>query len=264
MSKKRRNTRKSSKGDNRQPEMILLPGGSFLMGADNFYAEEGPVREVRVESFAMDVTPVTHREFSRFIDATGYVTWAERTPTAGNYPDAAPGMLVAGSAVFDETSGPVDLSDPLQWWHYEHRACWKRPYGASVRFAEYRITRSRRSVITTPWPMRNGPARICQRKRNGNMRHAAGFLGVITPGATSCIPVAGVWPIPGVAISPGATTCLKDSIARPLWDCSRRMGLALSISSVMSGNGPATAPEARLLTHLPAAVPRLSPVRVAQ
>jgi len=60
--------------------MIHLPGGAFLMGSDRFYPEEAPVRRVQVDGFRIDETPVSNRDFARFVDATGHVTLAEIAP----------------------------------------------------------------------------------------------------------------------------------------------------------------------------------------
>ncbi|HEY1874094.1 MAG TPA: SUMF1/EgtB/PvdO family nonheme iron enzyme, partial [Steroidobacteraceae bacterium] len=68
------------------PEMIRVAGGEFLMGSDHHYPEERPVHHVRVDGFWMDRTPVTNREFRRFIEATGYVTFAEIPPDPKDYP----------------------------------------------------------------------------------------------------------------------------------------------------------------------------------
>ena len=54
----------------------------------------------------MDRFPVTNQEFARFVDATGYVTLAERPPRAEDYPGADPALLVPGSLVFQRTRGP--------------------------------------------------------------------------------------------------------------------------------------------------------------
>lgn len=86
--------------------MVELPGGTFRMGSDRFYAEERPVREVTVGPFAIDRHPVTVAEFRRFVEDTGRVTWAEQAPQAKDYADAEPEALVPGSLVFRKTAGP--------------------------------------------------------------------------------------------------------------------------------------------------------------
>src|SRR6476646_980882 len=89
--------------------MAELPGGTFRMGSDRFYPEEQPVRDVTVHGFWSDRHPVKVAEFRRFAKEPGHVTWAERAPQAGDYPDADPDVLVPGSLVFSKTDGPVDL-----------------------------------------------------------------------------------------------------------------------------------------------------------
>ncbi|HEY7013884.1 MAG TPA: formylglycine-generating enzyme family protein [Streptosporangiaceae bacterium] len=118
-----------SKGAAPRKGMVWVPGGSFLMGSEDFYPEERPVRRVEVDGFWMDEHLVTVAEFRRFVKATGYVTVAERPLDPAQYPDADPSLLHPGSAVFCETSGPVDLRDPAQWWRYVPGADWRHPGG---------------------------------------------------------------------------------------------------------------------------------------
>lgn len=109
--------------------MVALPGGTFTMGSDDFYPEEAPTHRVTVSPFAIDVHPVTNAQFRRFVDDTGHVTTAEVPPRAEDYPGARPELLVAGSAVFVPTAGPVDLRNPAQWWAYVPGASWRHPTG---------------------------------------------------------------------------------------------------------------------------------------
>jgi len=109
--------------------MAAVPDGTFRMGAEDFYPEEGPVHRVSVDAFRIDRAPVTVAEFRRFVKATGYVTVAERPPDPADYPDADPDLLVPGSLVFRPTRGPVDLGDVSNWWHYVPGARWDRPEG---------------------------------------------------------------------------------------------------------------------------------------
>src|SRR4051812_18762665 len=77
--------------------MVWIPGGEFAMGSDEpNFADARPVHRVRVDGFWMDRTEVTNEQFARFIDATGYVTIAERKPDAKDFPNAPPENLVAG------------------------------------------------------------------------------------------------------------------------------------------------------------------------
>ncbi|WP_245273124.1 formylglycine-generating enzyme family protein [Microvirga lotononidis] len=109
--------------------MVLIPGGTFRMGSDRHYPEEAPVHRVTVDGFWIDRTPVTNREFRRFVGATGHVTVAERTPDPRDYPGARPEMLKAGSLVFSPPDYPVNLKDWSQWWSFTFGANGRRPYG---------------------------------------------------------------------------------------------------------------------------------------
>jgi formylglycine-generating enzyme len=109
--------------------MAAIPSATFLMGSEDFYPEERPVRPVAVEGFWIDEHPVTAGEFRRFVRETGYVTVAERPLDPDDYPDAEPELLVPGSLVFRKAPGPVPLGDVRNWWEYVPGAFWKRPGG---------------------------------------------------------------------------------------------------------------------------------------
>ena len=119
----------------RHADMRLIPGGTFRMGSDKHYSEEKPAHRVKVDSFWIDRTPVTNRQFREFIEATGYVTFAEIAPDPNDYPGALPHMLKAGSLVFNPPDHPVDLSNFANWWSFKFGANWRRPYGkgSSIR-----------------------------------------------------------------------------------------------------------------------------------
>src|ERR1700755_860612 len=99
--------------------MVRIPGATFLMGSDRHYPEEAPAHRVTVDGFWIDRAPVTNSDFRKFVNATGYVTFAETTPDASNYPGALPHMLKAGSLVFTPPKHSVDLNDWSQWWNFK-------------------------------------------------------------------------------------------------------------------------------------------------
>lgn len=119
--------------------MVLIPGGSFTMGSDavDAYANEKPSHEVTVRSFYLDITPVTNADFARFVEATGYLTEAERAvdweemkkQVPAGTPRPPDDVLQPGSLVFRPTDGPVDLRQMGQWWHWTHGASWRHPEG---------------------------------------------------------------------------------------------------------------------------------------
>jgi len=120
-------------------DMVWIPGGEFSMGAQEAPMEgevgmqattdSRPIHRVYVDGFYMDKTDVTNAQFAAFVKATGYVTIAEKAPTAEEFPTAPPENLVAGSVVFAPPSGPVPLNDHLQWWSYVKGADWRHPTG---------------------------------------------------------------------------------------------------------------------------------------
>jgi formylglycine-generating enzyme len=110
--------------------MTWIPGGQFWMGtADERMADAKPWHRVYVDGYWMDKTEVTNEQFARFVKATGYVTIAERTPRAEDYPGALPGKLVAGSVVFSPPDHAVALNNQFQWWNYIPGANWRHPEG---------------------------------------------------------------------------------------------------------------------------------------
>ena len=108
---------------------VDLPGDTFTMGSDAHYPEEAPTHPVRVGPFSIDVAAVTNAEFAAFVEATGFVTVAERDLDPADYPDAPAENLRAGSMVFTPTRGPVDLRHLSQWWRWKPGACWRHPQG---------------------------------------------------------------------------------------------------------------------------------------
>lgn len=107
--------------------MVRIPCGQFQMGSADFYPEEQPVHDVCINEFWIDPTPVTWADFAEFVAATDYVTFAEKDLDAESYPEVGPSDLAAGSLVFTQTSGPVDLADPGNWWQFLKGAHWREP-----------------------------------------------------------------------------------------------------------------------------------------
>ncbi|HJZ60057.1 MAG TPA: formylglycine-generating enzyme family protein [Gemmataceae bacterium] len=124
------------------PGMKRIPGGEFTMGSANpgMPRNERPAHRVRVDDFWMDETEVTNAAFREFVEATGYVTTAEKKPDweemkkyfPPDTPKPEEARLLPGSMVFTPTSGPVPITGPeayRQWWRYVPGACWKHPEG---------------------------------------------------------------------------------------------------------------------------------------
>ncbi|TWT57328.1 Serine/threonine-protein kinase pkn1 [Thalassoglobus neptunius] len=132
--------------------MVWVPGGRFRMGIDSFpepgeenpnriKPDEYPAHDVELDGFWMDETPVTNRQFQEFVEATGYVTFAEKVPTREDFaksgadvsliPDEA---LKAGSMCFNSKFDPDSLITGVPNWEYQvwmvvDGANWKQPGG---------------------------------------------------------------------------------------------------------------------------------------
>jgi formylglycine-generating enzyme required for sulfatase activity len=120
--------------------MVWIAGGKFQMGTDDphsYFRDARPVHEVEVDGFWMDATEVTNSQFAKFVEATGYVTVAEKAPTLESImnnsppgtPPPPPEVLVPGAVVFTPPAGPVPWNDESGWWRWTPGANWRHPEG---------------------------------------------------------------------------------------------------------------------------------------
>lgn len=104
--------------------MVKIPAGAFLMGnndEDTFADDgEGPVREVFVEDYMIDVTTVTNRQFTCFVQATAYITDAERYGWSFVF-----NLLLPDGVNTSEFEVVADTP----WWCMVPGAYWARPEG---------------------------------------------------------------------------------------------------------------------------------------
>ncbi len=105
--------------------LIDLAEGTFVMGTDSeegFPADgEGPPRAVTIAPFRIDRYTISNRDFSAFVEATGYVTEAERYGWSYVFH-----LFVSKLA---RKRGEVRELPGLTWWLGVDRASWKRPEG---------------------------------------------------------------------------------------------------------------------------------------
>ncbi|MDA8850431.1 formylglycine-generating enzyme family protein [Flavobacteriaceae bacterium] len=122
--------------------MVWIPGGTYDMGASDgdrmALPHEKPKHTVKVDGFYMDVTEVTNAQFSKFIDATSYMTTAERPVewelVKSQLPPGTPkphdSLLRPGSLMFKKAKETVpNLYDLSQWWRWTIGANWQEPEG---------------------------------------------------------------------------------------------------------------------------------------
>mgnify|MGYP001169655340 CR=1 FL=1 len=119
--------------------MVWIAGGEFTMGSVDPLArpDESPLLTVHVDGFWIDATEVTNAQFRAFVEATGYVTVAERPvdweELKAQVPEGTPRppdeALAPGSLVFTPPDHPVSMADASAWWSWTHGADWRHPGG---------------------------------------------------------------------------------------------------------------------------------------
>lgn len=111
--------------------LIPIKGGAFEMGtdvADGFPADgEGPVRTVTVDSFRISPHAVTNAEFQAFVNATGYVTEAERFGWSFVF------HLLASEQVKHQVK---QFPPDAPWWLVVEGAYWAKPEGTDSSITE--------------------------------------------------------------------------------------------------------------------------------
>lgn len=122
-----------------QNDVVHIPAGEFTMGAssDDARPDERPPHRIFVDAFHMSKTEITNRQFQQFIDATGYVTTAERpvdweqlkkqVPPGTPKPDDA--TLQPGSMVFVQPPQGTSPNDVAARWAWVPGTRWSHPEG---------------------------------------------------------------------------------------------------------------------------------------
>jgi formylglycine-generating enzyme len=126
--------------------MVWIAGNSYGMGAlDNEgRSDEYPQHTVTVSGFWIDATEVTNAQFRQFVNATSYITTAEKKPDWEEIKKQLPAgtakpsedVLVASSLVFTPPAHAVPLEDASQWWSWKKGANWQHPQGPGSNIKE--------------------------------------------------------------------------------------------------------------------------------
>ncbi|XP_036680348.1 inactive C-alpha-formylglycine-generating enzyme 2 isoform X2 [Balaenoptera musculus] len=106
-------------GNGQMTNMVQLPGGRFQMGTNSPDGRdgEGPVREVTVKPFAIDIFPVTNKDFREFVREKKYQTEAEVFGWSFVFEDL----------VSDELRNKATQKmQSLLWWLPVERAFWRQ------------------------------------------------------------------------------------------------------------------------------------------
>jgi len=122
--------------------MVWVESKTFLQGAkssdDYAMHREKPAHEVTVDGFFIDITEVTNKQYRAFVDATNYVTVAEREIDWEEMKKELPAgtlkphdsILQPGSLIFNKNvNAVVNMQNYGQWWTWKIGADWKHPQG---------------------------------------------------------------------------------------------------------------------------------------
>jgi formylglycine-generating enzyme required for sulfatase activity len=120
-------------------DMVWIPAGEFMMGSSDNEgrSDEYPAHQVKLSGYWIDAHEVTNAQFRKFVEATGYITTAEKAPDweeiKKQLPEGTPkppdSVLVASSLVFTPPNYPVPLDNAAAWWSWKKGADWKHPEG---------------------------------------------------------------------------------------------------------------------------------------
>lgn len=104
-------------GGLRVEDAVDIPGGTSLVGTrvpvllDD---GEGPMRKTRIKPFRIGATAVTNAQFAAFVDATGFVTEAERFGWSFVFWSEVP-----------KAYGPTEGVQGIEWWRRVDGATWR-------------------------------------------------------------------------------------------------------------------------------------------
>jgi len=130
-------------------EMVLIPGGKFLMGRNDGDADEQPAHEVEVKAFYLDKYEVTNQQYKKFVEATGH-------PAPKNWKNN-------GSYALDEAILPVNY---VTWQDAADYAAWAKKRLPTEAEWEY-AARGGSQGLLYPWgsEWKEGYANVDRAKR---------------------------------------------------------------------------------------------------
>ncbi|XP_049622258.1 formylglycine-generating enzyme [Suncus etruscus] len=122
-------------------KMVLIPAGTFTMGTDDPQIQqdgEAPARRVAIDAFYLDAYEVSNAEFEKFVNATGYLTEAERFGDSFVFE----GMLSEHVKAHIQQAVAA-----APWWLPVKGASWRHPEGPDSTL----LHRSNHPVLHVSW-----------------------------------------------------------------------------------------------------------------
>ncbi|MFV1878691.1 formylglycine-generating enzyme family protein [Nioella sp.] len=107
------------------PQAVFVPGGKSLVGTDSPGIRddgENPLRNTEVKPFRMATTVVTNAQFKSFVDATGFLTEAERF-----------GWSFVFAAQVPANVGGTEGVAKAEWWRRVDGANWQDINGPATK-----------------------------------------------------------------------------------------------------------------------------------
>lgn len=105
-------------------DLSLIPGGEYIIGAaDAVFPNdrESPERSVKIKDFLMDKYEVSNWRFKVFVEATNYITDAEKFNDSFIFEALLTNDQKESHKDFRVVSAP--------WWYKVNGVSWKHPHG---------------------------------------------------------------------------------------------------------------------------------------
>ncbi|XP_035886138.1 formylglycine-generating enzyme isoform X1 [Phyllostomus discolor] len=126
-------------------KMVPIPAGVFTMGTDDPQIRqdgEAPARRVTLDAFHMDAYEVSNADFEKFVNATGYLTEAEK------FGDS---FVFEGMLSERVKTGVRQAVAAAPWWLPVKGADWRHPEGPDSTVAHRSPPSPRTPTACTTW-----------------------------------------------------------------------------------------------------------------
>ncbi len=141
-------------------EFVTIPAGWFLMGSDRGRRGERPAHRVWVDAFDLAIYPVTRRQYTRFLEATGHAPPRDWDIPELDHPD----LPVVGVSWHDATAlcrwlGPngqaCDLPTEAEWERAARGGSEGAHYPWGDAIPEW-VPNAGKGPLVAPWPVTLG------------------------------------------------------------------------------------------------------------